>query len=508
MVLGCIAVGTFFVSLPHNLKSSFLTYYFHRNSLFCSKLLMGLPYSIDLTLNQLDALFITNFSVFIAGLLTVLDRIPGHFHAAALKAIVQGRMTQRHEVKTALLEGAFDPSQAADGTFIGLSKYTGKAVVIPDRNINQVALVLGTTGAGKTITLRRFYERAITANYPLIIVDGKPDPINIHWLRMQAGKVNKPFMGFNCENFMHYNCLAKGGHTELKDKIICLKDEWSSDYYKTIAEDYLQTTLEVLLRLGKPFDLGTIATCFDYAELILLARSIADPELMKRVAKLKLYDLKDLTGLQAHLNLLIHSELGHYFQNDEHAISLSDSIDNNALVYFALPALQFPTFASVLGKLIINDIKAVISQKAATKVFTIFDEFSIFAGEQVLNLVNMGRGKGIHAVFGTQGLGDLNKVSPVFLDQVMNCVNTLLCHRLNDQTSAQMVADWVGTQDTFALTAQVDTRPGTGSAGSIRSTKEYIIHPNQIKQELATGEAFYVSKVNGFTNDKIKVKYS
>jgi len=36
------------------------------------------------------------------------------------------------------------------------------------------------------------------------------------------------------------------------------------------------------------------------------------------------------------------------------------------------------------------------------RVFMIFDEFSVFAGGQVLNLVNMGRGKGVHAVFGTQ----------------------------------------------------------------------------------------------------------
>ena len=32
----------------------------------------------------------------------------------------------------------------------------------------------------------------------------------------------------------------------------------------------------------------------------------------------------------------------------------------------------------------------------------------------MLNLLNMGRGKGIHAIFGTQGLADLEKVDVIF----------------------------------------------------------------------------------------------
>lgn len=62
----------------------------------------------------------------------------------------------------------------------------------------------------------------------------------------------------------------------------------------------------------------------------------------------------------------------------------------------------------MLGELVIDDLKAAIDRSSSDykRVFMIFDEFSVFAGEQVLNLVNIGRGKGMHAVFGTQGLAD------------------------------------------------------------------------------------------------------
>lgn len=179
-----------------------------------------------------------------------------------------------------------------------------------------------------------------------------------------------------------------------------------------------------------------------------------------------------------------------------------------AVVYFALPALRLPSFSKVLGKLVINDIKAIIDKLNDNhkRVFTVFDEFSVFAGEQVLNLVKMGRGKGVHAIFGTQGLAELDKVDLTFKQQVLNCANTLICHRLNDQDSAESVANWVGTQNMFTVTAQINMQQGEAELGTVRSNKEYIVHPDAIKRELKTGEVFYMSKVDGFRWDKVCVK--
>jgi len=184
------------------------------------------------------------------------------------------------------------------------------AVVIPDRYINQIALVLGTTGSGKTVTLQRFYQRAMMQKYPLIIIDGKPDVGNINLLTELAKRYNRRFIGFNCGNYLPYDTLAHGNFTELKDKIICLKDVWENDYYRSIAEDYLQTTFEVLLKSGGDLDLKRVVDCLTYSKLKLLATVTKDAALIDRVKELKNYKRKDITGLQAHLNILINSELG------------------------------------------------------------------------------------------------------------------------------------------------------------------------------------------------------
>jgi type IV secretory pathway TraG/TraD family ATPase VirD4 len=240
----------------------------------------------------------------------------------------------------------------------------------------------------------------------------------------------------------------------------------------------------------------------------MLVRSTEDSMLMKRVSSLEQYDRKDITGLQAHLNILIHSELGQFFEKNETTFTLSEAISQNAVVYFALPALRFPSFSKVLGKLVINDLKAVIDRNTSNqRVFTVFDEFSVFAGEQVLNLVNMGRGKGVHAIFGTQGLADLDKVDVIFKNQVLNCVNTLICHRVNYQETAETVVSWVGTKDIFNVTAQINMKEGDAAMGTVKRSKEFIIHPDAIKQELQAGEAFYITKIGKFRQDKIKVRF-
>jgi len=94
-----------------------------------------------------------------------------------------------------------------------------------------------------------------------------------------------------------------------------------------------------------------------------------------------------------------------------------------------------------------------------------------------------------------------------FKNQVLNCVNTLICHRLNDDESAETVASWVGTKKVFDVTAQIDIKEHDAGMGTVRINKEFIIHPDSIKQELLAGEAFYITKVGKFRWDKVKIKF-
>ncbi|MBV9576166.1 MAG: type IV secretion system DNA-binding domain-containing protein [Gammaproteobacteria bacterium] len=515
----CAAVGIIFMS-------SLIDYFYHvdpiniieflQASFKLNKYFWEINFSEGLIdgaiyLYHYEFIYLVSFSILLSGLLAIIDLFFLNPHKEDMAALQKKKRISDLAISPDLINKRISAlsDTSLDGTILGISMLNGEAVIIKDKYLNQIALVLGTTGGGKTITMRRFYQRAIQQAYPLIIVDGKPTEKNVEWVKNLAQHHGRAFYGFNCADQSHYDALSQGGYTELKDKIITLKDEWSSDYYRSIAEAYLQTVFAVLIQLRKPFDLSDVADCLDYDHLCTIVRDTKNNILMERVEALEQYEKKEITGLQAHLHILLHSELGHYFKLADSTINLSNVIEQNAVVYFALPALKFPSFSKVLGKLVANDLKAVIGRSSHKnkKIFAVFDEYSVFAGEQSLNLANMGRENGLHVLFGTQGLADLAKIDKSFMEQITNCANTIICHRLNDHVSAELVAKWVGTKKEFSVTAQINVMEGDSGMGTVREAREFIVHPDEIKQELSPGEAFYITKVDGFRVDKVRVKF-
>ena len=178
-------------------------------------------------------------------------------------------------------------------------------------------------------------------------------------------------------------------------------------------------------------------------------------------------------------------------------LTLSKALEEGAVVYFCLQPLAFPAYAETLGKLIVNDIKALAStllrKNEKVKLFTIFDEFSVFAGDQVINLINQGRSAGIHAVLATQSLSDIERRGDkALLGQVLNNCNNYIVQRQNNPDDAEVLANIIGTNIGFQVTSQVAESSGTG-AGSVRETREFIVHPDDIKR-LGLGEAYVVNK--------------
>lgn len=54
-----------------------------------------------------------------------------------------------------------------DGTLLGISKSSPHPVVLSDSHINQMVLVLGTTGSGKTVTVATFLFSRLIKKLPV-----------------------------------------------------------------------------------------------------------------------------------------------------------------------------------------------------------------------------------------------------------------------------------------------------------------------------------------------------
>lgn len=384
------------------------------------------------------------------------------------------------------------------GTILGVDRNHGHYVQIDDKDANLHTLAIGTTGSGKTTGIANIIESAIVRRYPLFYVDGKGDLELARRVQCFAESKGVPFYLFSMVgDSLKYNPIAFGGFTSKKDRIVELR-HWSEDHYRKLAEGYLQTVFRIIEKAHISLDLHSLAKYLAPESLYQLARQIGDATLVKDIEKLE-ENRRDINSLIAEIENIAESEIGHLFDcSVGKVITLDKALSENAVVYFCLQPLAFPAYAETLGKLIINDIKSLVAsllaQSVKIKLFTIFDEFSIFAGDQIVNLINQGRGAGVHAVLSTQSLSDIvRKGDEALLGQILNNTNNYIIQRQNNPNDAEVLSNLIGTEPCFEVTSQLSVNQGGTGLGSVKQTREFIIHPDEIKR-LMLGQAILVNK--------------
>ena len=458
------------------------------------------------------------------------------YGASPLRRTARGKpiRTERRSLMARWAERRLPKQRAAanGGTLLGVDKIGGRQILLSDAAANTHTLVLGTPGSGKTVAVLNLVESAIERRLPVVVVDGKGDHGLASKVVAHAQSHGRPAYLFSMTgNSCRYNPLAAGGYSAKKDRIIELR-EWSEEHYRKLAEGYLQTVFKVLAACEIPTDLVKLAGYLSTEKLLGLVRANEaklgrQADALRDEVEEQVEAEKHVEGIRAEIRNLAHSEIGHLFTTDADGcptgkaggadddliiaeavqasspvLELSSAIAAGAVVYFCLPTLQFPALAKTLGKVVINDLKSAANEQLAKAesarrpIYAVFDEFSVFAGEQVLNVINMGRSAGIHAVLATQSVADLGRATPEtpdhFTRQVFSSCNNYLVHRLNAPEDAQLVAELIGTRDGIEHTAQIDGMGATG-LGSARRTKSFVVHPDSIKQ-LPRGEAVFVNK--------------
>jgi type IV secretory pathway TraG/TraD family ATPase VirD4 len=152
---------------------------------------------------------------------------------------------------------------------------------------------------------------------------------------------------------------------------------------------------------------------------------------------------------------------------------------------------------------VINDLKTAISRRYARPtnrdyMYIVLDEFAVFASLQAVDVLSQARGAGVCSIIATQSLSDLDIVDRNLTGRIIDNSNTFIIQRANSAENAERLAQLAGTTESVARTYQTDglLLPTSTGRGSVRETREFIIHPDEIKK-LQTGEAVLVRKVSG-----------
>lgn len=402
--------------------------------------------------------------------------------------------------------------------FIGRSFIDHHDVYLNENERCMHLLVSGSTGSGKTTVLKSLFQDAVLKKQPILIIDPKGNNETIQELKtmlFQAGRnssIFKTFSIMNPDTSARYNPLSRGTAMQIRDRIMG-SFVWSEPFYKNQASAFLSDITDVLTALRVPLTIRRLRRVMSdpmaQEELLALIAAVPDKgrakELIQRLKAALRISKDNLDGLLAQLRDLDNLEFGELFETTglSPTIDLESIIRNGEIAYFQLNTMAYEEAAKTIGRLVLQDLKALASQihggqiELEPKFFPVFvDEFGSFAFEGFIDFLKMARDVKFANHLFFQSLADLDVVSPEFKSQVQqNCLTKLIL-RTDDPDEVNFWAGVAGTVDSIEASHQVASVLGikfkTGQ-GNMRYTKQMRIEHDVFKR-LRVGEAVLIQK--------------
>jgi len=354
---------------------------------------------------------------------------------------------------------------------VGVTVANRRPVSIPARH----AIVIGATGSGKTVTLRRLLQES-TRTMGAIVIDGKGDPDLERDLERFAGVTGRRFTAWSPHGEVCYDPFAHGGDTEIVDKALAA-ETWGDDYYLRLGQRFLGFAVRALRTAGLAPTLAALARYVDPDGLEELAPSMeaARPgswtELAETLPRVGPAERQAIAGTQHRLATIAESDVGCLLAptTGRERIDLLYTIRNGDVAYFDLNADARPQLSRMVGAAITMDMVSIAAtmqrchEYAPTAV--LFDDVQAFATEATMrgltSLFARGRSAGMMLLLGTQSLSDLEiGARRGTIEQLLDNRATAIVHRLPGFASATRASKELGDRRHPVLTEHLERRFG------------------------------------------------
>ena len=390
----------------------------------------------------------------------------------------------------------------------------GRPVLVPDRTLAAHGLVLGATGAGKSTTLLSILSQQITRGTPVVAIDLKGSPAFARELEAAAAAAGRPFIQWTPDGDAHWNPLAHGNATELKDKLIAT-ERFSEPHYKRAAERYLQLAIQVKQETtgGRAPTLHGVVELLDPARLAIVARALP-PErgnyIRAYLDSLTPDQVSAVRGLATRLAILTESHTGGYLHPPPpgmggRTVDLRRALDGPDVVLLSLNSSTYGGLAAQLGTLAVQDLVSAAGGRLRDAgpqgepprpALVAIDEFSALRSENVVALLARGREAGVGVLLATQELADLDRAGFGVRDQVLGNTAIKIAHRQDVPASAETVARLAGQIKAWDVSYHGQAGPlglNTRTSTSSRLVDRFTVEPEQVRT-LRTGEAVVIVK--------------
>ena len=384
--------------------------------------------------------------------------------------------------------------------------YNGRKPIYSPDNAKHI-FICGTTGSGKTVALSNYMRNCMKKDFPMLIIDGKGDTGKGSILDVLT-QLNKHYRKkIYCINLTNpslsdtYNPFYNTSPTVAKDMLVNMTD-WSEEHYKVNAERYLQRLISLMNKAEIPLSFQSIVKFMELDHFTLLSTQLVKGKQISKENHLENLEIAKTSGKVAENSIarfstIAESELGEIFSDT--GIDIATALKEKAIILFILNPLIYPELSPAFGRLVLIDSKKAISQRFQNqkRTFFLFDEINVYASKTLIDLVNKSRSANVTCVLATQSLSDLASAEDEdFTQQIIENCNNYLVLRQNSAVNSENWANILGTRQTMEVTYQLQqkgldtTQTGFGSA---RRVREYLYHPDEIKQ-LQTGNGIFLSR--------------
>ena len=384
--------------------------------------------------------------------------------------------------------------------------YNGRKPIYSPDNAKHI-FICGTTGSGKTVALSNYMRNCMKKDFPMLIIDGKGDTGKGSILDILT-QLNKHYRKkIYCINLTNpslsdtYNPFYNTSPTVAKDMLVNMTD-WSEEHYKVNAERYLQRLISLMNKAEIPLSFQSIVKFMELDNFTLLSTQLVKEKQISKERHLENLEIAKTSGKVAENSIarfstIAESELGEIFSDT--GIDIATALKEKAIILFILNPLIYPELSPAFGRLVLIDSKKAISQRfnSRNRTFFLFDEINVYASKTLIDLVNKSRSANVTCVLATQSLSDLASAEDEdFTQQIIENCNNYLVLRQNSAVNSENWANILGTRQTMEVTYQLQqkgldtTQTGFGSA---RRVREYLYHPDEIKQ-LQTGYGIFLSR--------------
>jgi conjugal transfer pilus assembly protein TraD len=366
------------------------------------------------------------------------------------------------------------------------------------------SMVLGATGAGKTVTQAAIAQAYIRAGKAAVIVDPKGDPDLLKTVRGTANEMGVPFRFWSPGGPSVYNPLARGNPTEIADKALAAH-EWSEPHYELATQRFLGIVISTMEAAGEwPPTLASLVDRMDLRRLHSLAHEVGGQTAQRvgsYITGLSDRGRDDLGGGRDRLAILAESSHGHWLEphgDEEDVIDLASALQQPEVIYFLVDSDRYPAASKLLSAALIVDLVNLSSSPQAVGGLLMLDEFAAIAAPQVSRLLARARHAGLSLMLGAQSLADLRSAEigsgpATLVEQVISNVEFVVAHRVADPDSAELLARVAGTRPGWAMTQRVGG-PGllvARTEGTRTRDREFVIGPDEFKR-LAVGQAIVI----------------